>query len=102
MDDYVAYLKRRMMVARLMGILACLVAIAGILLKYFNLINEWLCIISIAYAMGTIFASNSNLQDIRVGNPWQGVNALAAALLYVFVIFLIAYGFAEGLITTQF
>ncbi len=102
MNDYTKHLKNKMMLARIFGILACLVAIAGIVLKYLEIINAWLCIISIAYALGTIFGFNSNLQDIKVGNPWQRINGICSLLMYAFVIFLIIYGFATGIMQTQF
>ena len=96
MNSYAKHLKHKMMMARLLGILACLVTITGIILKYLGIISDWLCIISIAYSMATIFTFNSSLQDIRVGNPWQRINAACSLLLYAFVIFLIVYGFTSG------
>lgn len=102
MNNYAKHLKHKMMMARLLGILACLVAIAGIVLKYLGIVSDWLCIISIAYSMATIFLFNSSLQDIRIGNPWQRINAICALLLYAFVIFLIVYGFTSGQLQTNF
>lgn len=102
MNYYTKHLKHKMMMARILGIMACLVAIVGLVLKYFEIINEWMCIITISYAMGTIFAFNSNLQDIKVGNPWHRINAICAILFFAFVIFLIVYGFISGQLQTQF
>lgn len=102
MNNYAKHLKHKMMMARLLGILACLVAIAGIVFKYLGIVSDWLCIISIAYSMATIFLFNSSLQDIRIGNPWQRINAICALLLYAFVIFLIVYGFTSGQLQTNF
>lgn len=102
MNDYSKHLKHKMMMARILGIFACLIAIAGIVLKYFGILSDWLCIISIAYAMATIFTFNSSLQDIRIGNPWQRINAVCSLLLYAFVVFLIVYGFISGQLQTNF
>ena len=102
MNRYPKYLKRKMMTARIIGIIACLATIAGIVLKYFDIINEWLCIISISYSLGVIFSYNSNLQDIKVGNPWQRINAICAILIFAFVLFLVVYGFVSGQLQVQF
>lgn len=102
MNDYAKHLRNKMMMSRLLGILACLIAIAGIVLRFLEILSPWLCIISIAYAMAIIFGFNSNLQDIRVGNPWQRINALLAVLMFALVIFLIVYGFVSGELEVQF
>lgn len=102
MNSHAKHLKHKMMMARLLGIFACLIAIAGIVLKYLGIVSDWLCIITIAYAMGTIFTFNSSLQDIRVGNPWQRINAICSLILYAFVIFLIAFGFSSGQLQINF
>lgn len=97
-----AYLKRKMMFARILGIIACLVALAGIVLRYLNLFNTWLCLILISYCLGIIFTFNSNLQNVKVGNPWQRINSICAVVMYMLVAFLIIYGFVEGILQTQF
>ena len=102
MNEYTKHLKHKMMMARLLGILACLIAIGGIVLKYLGLLSDWLCIIAISYSMATIFTFNSSLQDIRVGNPWQRINAICSLLLYAIVIFLIEFGFTSGQLQTNF
>ncbi len=102
MNGINAYLKRKMMFARIFGILTCLIAIAGIVLKYLAIIDEWLCIMSIAYCLGMIFTYNSNLQNVKVGNPWQRINSICAILMYILVVFIIVYGFTSGELVVQF
>jgi hypothetical protein len=100
--NYNAFLRRKMIFARIMGILACGVAIASIVLMYYKLLSEWLCIIMIGYGMATAFSSNSFLQDIKIGNPWQRINMICAVFFYLVVFFLIIYGFVTGNLSTMF
>ena len=102
MQAQAKFLKRKMIMSRVIGLLCCLVAIAMIFIYYFKTINEWLSIISISYCTATIFVTNSFIQDVRVGNPWQRVNGACAILLYLFTLFLLVWGFTHGHITTQF
>jgi len=97
-----AFYKRKMRMSRIAGILCCLLAIASIVVYYLKYMNEWLNIITIAYSIATVFVANSFLQDIKVGNPWQRVNAVCGILLYIFTAFLIAWGFITGQLVTQF
>ena len=101
MDYYSKHLKRKMIKVRLAGIFACLIGIAGIVLRFLELVPPWLCIISSAYAMALIFSFNGSLQGIRGGNPWARVNVFCALLMFAFVIFLIVYGFMTGELKTQ-
>lgn len=96
MQGYNAFLKRKMMISRIFGIFACLVAITGLVLKFLNLVDDWLCLMMIVYSLGTIFALNGNLQDIKLGNPWQKINIFCSILMYLFVIFIIIYGFCTN------
>lgn len=102
LQSQAAFLRRKMRLSRAIGILCCMFAIACIILYYLKTISEWLCIINIAYCAGTIFVANSFLQDIKVGNPWQRINAICGILMYAFSIFLIVWGFKEGLLSTRF
>ena len=114
MQGYNAFLKRKMMISRIFGIFACLVAITGLVLKFLNLVitglvlkflnlvDDWLCLMMIVYSLGTIFALNGNLQDIKVGNPWQRINFACSVLMYLFVVFIIIYGFCTKQLTIQF
>ena len=102
MNDYVKHLKRKVMFSRITGIFACLVAIAGLVLKLLGVVADWWCIIMIAYAIATIFLLNANIQDIRVGNPWQRINTICSLIMFLFVIFLLVYGFTSGQFETQF
>ncbi len=99
---YGAFLRRKMIFARIMGILACAIAIASIVLMYYKMLSEWLCVIMIGYGMATAFSSNSFLQDIKIGNPWQRINMACAVFFYFGVFFLIIYGFVTGNLSTQF
>lgn len=101
-QNYAAFLRRKMIMSRIIGIFACLIAIAAIVLLYFRFVTEWLCIIVIGYAMATIFSNNSFLQGVKTGNPWQRINMMCAIFFYVAVIALIVYGFATGELATQF
>lgn len=97
-----AFYKRKMRMSRVAGILCCLVVIASLVAYYLKYMNQWLSIINISYCVATIFIANSFLQDIKVGNPWQRVNAACGILLYLFTGFLIVWGFMDGQLTTQF
>lgn len=100
--NYSAFLKRKMISSRIMGILVCLLALASIVAYYFKFVNEWLCMIVLSYCIATIFISNSFLQDIKVGNPWQRINSIFAIFFFLVVIFLIVYGFVTGNLATKF
>ncbi len=96
------YLKKRMTISRVIGIFACLLALTGIAVYYLSLINEWLCMILIAYCLGSIFTSNSFIQDMKVGNPWHRVNGVCSIIFYLLVVALIIYGFATNNLSLQF
>lgn len=93
---------RKMLMSRFIGIIGCLMAIASIVLYYLRPSTEWLSMITIGYCTGLIFTANSFLQDIKIGNPWQRINAFCAVILYLFTVFLIVYGFVEGGLTMNF
>ena len=101
-QNYAAFLRRKMILSRLTGILSCIIAIAGIVLMYLGLVSEWMCIIVIGYAMAMIFTSNSFLQGIKIGNPWQRINMVCAIFFYIAVLALIIYGFIAGELVVQF
>ena len=101
-QNYAAFLKRKMIMSRIIGILACLMAIAAIILMYYKMVSEWMCTIVIGYAMATIFSNNSFLQGVKTGNPWQRINLICAVFFYIVVIGLIIYGFTTGQLSTQF
>lgn len=101
-QDYAGFLKRRMMMSRILGIFTCLLGIACIVLFYLKIVNDWMCLVVLAYCMANCFSLNSNLQGVKVGNPWQRVNSICAIILYLFVVFLISYGFASGEMSLQF
>lgn len=101
-QDHISYLKRKMIVSRLTGIFACLIGLASIVLLYLKLLDEWMCIIIIGYAMATAFSSNSFLQGAKVGNPWQRLNFACAIFFYIVVVVLIVYGFISGELIIQF
>ena len=102
MQELNAYLKRKMMISRIFGIFACLVAITGLVLKFLEIVDDWLCLMMIVYSLGTIFALNGNLQDIKVGNPWQRINFACSVIMYLFVVFIIIYGFCTVELSVQF
>lgn len=95
-QDYSGFLKRKMIMSRIMGVISCLIGITCLILYYFKVVNEWMCLIILTYCMANCFMLNSNLQGIKVGNPWQRVNAYCSIFFYLFVVFLISYGFASG------
>lgn len=97
-----AQMRRKMISSRVIGIFCCLLAIACIAVYYFKVINEWLCIVILTYCMGTIFTSNSFIQDVKVGNPWQRINGIVSVILYLLVAALIVYGFVTGNLSLQF
>lgn len=100
--DYSAYLKRKMMLSRILGILTCLFGFACIVLYYFKLVNDWMCLVVLAYCMGNAFSFNSNLQGVKIGNPWARLNAICSFAMYLLVVFLISYGFVSGNLTVKF
>ena len=101
-QSYGSYLKRKMIMTRILGIFACLIALGSIALMYYNLVSEWICIIAIGYAMATAFSSNSFLQGVKVGNPWQRINMVCAIFFYMAVLALIVYGFICGELSLNF
>jgi len=102
MQTYSAFLRRKMILSRILGIFACLIAIASIVLMHLKFVSEWMCIIFISYAMATIFSNNSFLQGIKIGNPWQRINMISSIFFYLCVFALIIIGFIEGQLTLQF
>ena len=102
MQSLSAYLKRKLSMARILGIFSCLLCIGALILICIDAVNQWLPVIAIAYSLATIFASNSFLQDVKIGNPWQRINMICAIFFYVAVLFLIIYGFVAGELTLQF
>lgn len=101
-QQYNKYLCRRMMISRIIGILACMLGIASLILMYFGKVSEWMCIIMLTYAMATSFSSNSFLQNIKSANAWHRLNTVCSVIFYIFVIALIIYGFITGELSTQF
>ncbi len=97
-----SYLRKKMIASRLTGIFTCLLALASVAVYYLKSINEWLCIIALAYCLGTIFVANSFIQDVKVGNPWQRVNGVCAIVFFILVVFLIVYGFVTHQLNLQF
>ena len=95
-QEYADYLKRKLMMSRVVGLIVCLLGIACIALYYVKIVNGWLCLITLAYCMANTFSLNSQLQGIKTGNPWQRINAICSIFFYLFVVFLISYGFASG------
>ncbi len=102
MQGITDYRKRRMIFSRLFGIAMCIVCIVCLVAYYKEMFNEWLLMVILAFCMGTIFSTNSFLQDIKVGNPWQRVNSIVSVMFYVLMAFLIVYGFVSGELTLQF
>lgn len=100
-NDYSKVLKKRMITARLVGILGCLIAITCIILYAYNHDQtqwQWICLILMTYSLGTIFLQNCNLQTIKVGNPWQRVNGICAILLYAVDVVIITYALCMGFV----
>lgn len=102
LKEQARFYKRKMMLSRIIGIFCCLMALGSIALYYFRPSTQWLSLITITYCAGMVFTANSFLQDIKVGNPWQRVNAFCSIILYLFTVFLIIYGFVEGQLITNF
>lgn len=102
MQSHAQFLKRKMIMSRITGILACLIAIASMVLMYLKITSEWMCVIIICYSMALIFSSNSFLQNIKIGNPWQRINMACAIFFYIAVVALIVYGFISGDLSVQF
>lgn len=101
-QDYAGFLKRKLMISRVLGIFTSLLGIACLFLYYFKIVNDWMCIVVLTYCMGNCFSFNSHLQGVKVGNPWQRINSILSFILYLFVIFLISYGFASGNLSIKF
>lgn len=101
-EDYSGFLKRRMMLSRILGVVTCLAGITCLVLFYLKIVNEWMCLVVLTYCMANCFSLNSNLQGVKVGNAWQRVNMISSFILYFFVVFLISYGFASGNLGFQF
>lgn len=108
-EEFGKYLKRKMVISRICGIMGCLIGIISLVVYALQkaniigvLINDWMLLITLTYSMGVAFTFNSGLQGIKVGNPWQRINTIIAMFFYFFVVFLIAYGFASGNLVIKF
>lgn len=101
-QSHTAFLRRKMIMSRIIGIFSCLLALTAIILMYYKVASEWLCTIAIGYALATIFSNNSILQGAKTGNPWQRINLICAILFYIIVIALIILGFSNGALSTKF
>lgn len=97
-----AWRKRKMISSRIIGVVSCLLSFGAITVYYLGKINQWMCIIVLAYCLGNIFSANSFLQDIRVGNPWQRINGICSVFFYALAIFLIVWGFITKELVLQF
>ena len=100
-----AYRLRKMKTSRVIGMLSCLLAFATIVIYYMDNVkfaNDWMCIISLTYCLGSVFNSNSFLQDMKVGNPWQRVNGIISIAFYILMGFLIVWGFITKELVLQF
>lgn len=107
--EYGKYLKRRMMMARILGIVGCVEGIICMIIFILQktkvmgeVINDWMCLIILTFCMAQAFTLNSGLQWVKLGNPWQKINSICAIFFYLFVVFLISYGFASGNMTLKF
>ena len=102
-EEFGKYLKRKMLMSRIMGLMGCLVGVISLILYALQsshiintVLSDWMLLITLTYSMATAFSFNSGLQGIKAGNPWQRLNMICAIFFYLLVVFLIAYGFASG------
>ena len=99
------YMKRSLIFSRIMGIVFCLIAAGTLALLYFNIFDQWMCMITLSFSMAGIFISNSSLQNIRSiekGRTWQIINLILAFVCYCAVITFVTMGFLNGAISFSF
>lgn len=97
------YMKGKLVFARLMGLIFCLVCAGTLALLYFNVFDTpWIPMIMIAFSMACIFISNSFLQGTRKGKSWQAVNLGFSIVCYLAVITFVVLGFVDGSISFGF
>ena len=53
------YLKKKMITQRISGIITCLLALTSIGVYYFEIINGWMCVIVLAYCLGSVLDRKS-------------------------------------------
>ena len=98
-QEYGRFLKRKMKMARILGICSCVLCIlcmVGHYLKFSLLENELMTCLVLTYCIANIFSANSNLQFVKSGNAWQRVNGILSIIVYLCSIALVIVSFATG------
>ncbi|MBO5394792.1 MAG: hypothetical protein J6A28_02680 [Clostridia bacterium] len=99
LKDVAKYMRRSLIVSRIMGLLFCLVCAGALTLMYFKIFDQWMCMIVVSFSMAGIFICNSYLQSIKCvknGRTWQIVNLILAFLCYCAVIVFVVICFVNG------
>ena len=98
-QDYGRFLKRKLKMARVLGICSCVMCIlcmVGYYFKFSLLANEMMTCLVLTYFIANIFSANSNLQFVKSGNAWQRVNGILSIIIYLCSIALSIIAFVTG------
>lgn len=101
MNVYERSVKKRIVLARTIGLLTSAIGVASIFLYFFEIINPWFCVILLSYCMAMAFVLNSTFQEIRTGRIFCIVNLIFAFIFFVMTIFIIVYSFVTKGITIK-
>ena len=99
---YNKYLKSKLFFSRIMGLIFCLICAGALTLMYFKILDKWITMVVIAFAMACIFIANSFLQNVKAGRKWQVINLILALVCYAGVVTFVTLGFIEGTIKLWF
>ncbi len=99
MGAYSLFLKKKLNFSRFMGFLSSACAVVLIVFYFLKFIDPWIGVIDISYLIGVTFTSNVTCQDIKVGSPWQKLNAFMAVVFYLIAIGLLVYSLVSGQIS---
>ena len=93
------YLKRRLKMSRVMGILYCILCALSIVGLYFEeylpFMNGFMCAMMIFFSIGGIFLQNATLQDIKRGKKHQIINIVFSIICFTIVVVLATLGVLE-------
>lgn len=96
MDVYSRKLKKTIVKTRLVGLLSAILGVACIFFYYFKLLDPWVCIITLSYAMAVCFTLNSTYQEIFSGRKISKINLAFAVIFFLATIGIIVYAFVSG------
>ncbi len=96
MDIYSKKLKKTLVKTRLVGLLSSILGVACIFFYYFKVLDPWVSIITLSYAMAVCFTLNSTYQEIFNGKKISKLNLAFAIIFFFATIGIIIYSFVSG------